>query len=577
MTEFTQKRLDLIIEEVEDMRRTKLFQAEETRVVFKKRKEFEQKIHSVLKDVKSYEDYIIYEKSILKDIGIRREKHKIFEKKNIELKIIKRIKTLYELALQHTNDISLFLAFFKFCKKVNYVNDASDAVASLVQLHSDKPEVWQVATNWHAYDCKDVNAALAMFPKALEIHKDSQMLYKERIKLELHCVIHNNQSEDKCISSITEVVETIFTNIHDPDFYIELIVLLEEHHCTISIQDIIIKKITNDYYDNENVWDALAQRERRGVYLIIKTSTQDQAEASTKTRTPKAKLEACFAKYNEGLSKVSSDTKPKLWALYLDFLIDLQQDTACANVLKQSTLRTALNEAYADNCLLERHYVAWLKLAQDEDILEIAEKGTAAFPLSVELWELRLNSQIVRDDPEKVNFVFKLSVNNLKETALPLWRAIIRYHYVVSDNDYIQLIYRDAVKQPKEISDVLKPQYLEWLTLAKGIEATREVYNDISLQQPYCKDLHMMMSKLESIQVNYNFGAWEKVHELACEQFGKEDVDVWINYIFFYTHYYKVHDNPAEKIQWLHNQAEKNLHKTLILDFHTKYSKITND
>uniref|UniRef100_A0A1Y1JV88 U3 small nucleolar RNA-associated protein 6 homolog n=1 Tax=Photinus pyralis TaxID=7054 RepID=A0A1Y1JV88_PHOPY len=573
MADFTQKRLDSIMEEVEDMRRTKLFTPDETRVVFKKRKEFEQKIHSVLIDVKSYEEYIIYEKSLLKDIGLRRKKHKIFEKNNIEYKIIKRIKTLYELALQRTNDVSLILAFFKFCKRVNYVHDASDAIARLVQLHADDPKVWQAATNWHAYDRKDINAALAMFPKALEIHKDSQMLYKERITLEIHSMVHNIKSKDECITSIREVVDTIFTNINDPNFYIELIVQLEEHQFTLAIQDVIINKMTGDYYNNENIWHALAQRERRGIYQLIKLSNPEPA---TKSRTPKAKLEACFAKYLEGLSKVSQVTKPKLWALYLDFLIDLQQDTASANVLKQSTLKAALHSAYSEDCLLERHYIAWVTFAQDEDALEIAEKGTDAFPHSVELWELRLCKQILKGDTGKVNLVFKLSIINLKEKSLPLWQKIISYHLIMSHDDYIHLIYRDAVKQAKEISDDLKPKYIEWLALAKGMKVTRDVYNELAIQEPYCKDLHAMMSKMESVQLKYNFKAWEKVHERACEQFGAEDVDVWIDYIVFYTDYYKVHENPAERIQWIHSEAEKKLHKSLILDFNRKYAKITN-
>lgn len=110
-------------------------------------------------------------------------------------------------------------------------------------------------------------------------------------------------------------------------------------------------------------------------YVLEEPTSGGTGTVNIQTRTPRARLEACFLKYQEGLSRVFSTTKPKLWSLYIDFLLDLQKETASvATVLKMETLKAALNDASSDNSLSERHYMAWMEIAS-EDVLEIAEKG----------------------------------------------------------------------------------------------------------------------------------------------------------------------------------------------------------
>lgn len=103
-----------------------------------KRKEFEYKIHSRLKDLQDFTDYISYEKCLLKDIKLRRNKFKRNEKKsNIEYVIIKRIKSLYEVALQRFPDeITLFYSFLKFCDKVNFANAASNVISTMIKVRN---------------------------------------------------------------------------------------------------------------------------------------------------------------------------------------------------------------------------------------------------------------------------------------------------------------------------------------------------------------------------------------------------------------------------------------------------------
>lgn len=106
------------------------------REILKRRKEFENKIHSVTKELKFYLAYINYEKALLKTVKLRRGKHKIKDgKEGIDYKIIKRIRVLYEIAIQRFHcDTLLFQEFLKFCKLVHLANSALDIISVILKV-----------------------------------------------------------------------------------------------------------------------------------------------------------------------------------------------------------------------------------------------------------------------------------------------------------------------------------------------------------------------------------------------------------------------------------------------------------
>jgi hypothetical protein len=176
----------------------------------------------------------------------------------------------------------------------------------------------------------------------------------------------------------------------------------------------------------------------------------------------------------------------------------------------------------------------------------------------------------------KVDEVFKRGVDMLKERSLPLWFMYLRYYGLLARDDIIDSIYRKGITQPQEISETLKPKYIEWLALSKGINDARKMYNILANEKPYCKELHATMSKLESTEIDHDYEIWAQIHELACKQFGEEDVDVWINHILFYLHFNKS-DNVNEKVQRICREAENTLSPLLQSDFREKYAKALSD
>lgn len=176
-----------------------------------------------------------------------------------------------------------------------------------------------------------------------------------------------------------------------------------------------------------------------------------------------------------------------------------------------------------------------------------------------------------------VDHVFKLGTTVLKENALPLWKTILKYHYCMSDRDYVEAIYKDAVKQPKEISATLKCLYIEWLVVSKGISAARNAYLKIAELEPYCKELHETMSKIESMDVNPKYECGIRVHQFATQQFGHDDIDVWLNYVRYVLYFIGNRPGgddlelPEEVIR---QEAERKLPDYLFDDFVDEYEKL---
>lgn len=64
-------------------------------------------------------------------------------------------------------------------------------------MHSDKPEVWLLASKWENEEQKDVEAARSFLLKGLQRHPDAEVLYMELFKAELLMITFNAESDEE--------------------------------------------------------------------------------------------------------------------------------------------------------------------------------------------------------------------------------------------------------------------------------------------------------------------------------------------------------------------------------------------
>lgn len=86
-----------------------------------------------------------------------------------------------------------------------------------------------------------------------------------------------------------------------------------------------------------------------------------------------------------------------------------------------------------------------------------------------------------------------------------------------------EALFERALAAPVSVVSALRPMYLEWLCLSRGIRDARAAYDKLCLQPPLSLDLHTKMATLESMQTTAVMKQVRKCHENACNQFGKDN------------------------------------------------------
>lgn len=281
----------------------------------------------------------------------------------------------------------------------------------------------------------------------------------------------------------------------------------------------------------------------------------------------------CIAKYEAGLERVPEESKKELWHIYLEYLIDLQVDLVISHNMKTQALLSGLKRAAP--YLIEKHYAIWAKVAGEEETEGILDQGLVALPESMELWKLRLQYEILKmnkptydkgETERNIEKLFVRAIGTLKRKTLPIWMLILRFTTLFKGVSDCEKFYWRGIEGPMEISQEFKPQFLEWLAITKNIDAARLAYKQLVKDTPYCKQLHLTMSKLEEAQVDINLREWQFVHDCAIEQFGEVDDDVWINYMKFSLNY-KDCPNKNEVKTNIRNKAKQYLPFLVYMDF----------
>lgn len=197
------------------------------------------------------------------------------------------------------------------------------------------------------------------------------------------------------------------------------------------------------------------------------------------------------------------------------------------------------------------------------------------------LWKLRLQYVITKcsdkDDftDDKVDAVFRSSLATLQDKALPMFTGMIRYKMLSGKSEEVESLYKQGVKQAPAIAQTLKCQYIEWLSVFGNIHKTRNTYQELAKMKPYCKELHNTMSQIEMAELQFNGEAWGAVHELACDQFGDKDIDVWLNHLMFYVQFNKKAPNAEQRIASIKGVAALKLPGPLFTEFNDKWKKMS--
>lgn len=96
-------------------------------------------------------------------------------------------------------------------------------------------------------------------------------------------------------------------------------------------------------------------------------------------------------------------------------------------------------------------------------------------------------------------------------------------YYRLKNSPKIEETFKAGIQNKGNVAQMLKPLYLEWLVLNKGITEARKIFETSELQNPPCLEVFKMMGALEINQPECSHKHVRRCHELACSYFGKSD------------------------------------------------------
>lgn len=626
-------RAEGMIPELEQMEQIGLFEKHEIRTIVKKRKEFEYKIQRRTKCKEDHLRYIQYEMDLLKLLRLRREKKGVAHNKaDIEFVIANRVNRLFKQAIQRfKDDVRLWISYIKFCKQMRFHSCVSRTLVQMLQVHSDKPKLWRFAANWEFEENHSVENARQFLLRGLRFHPESKCLFAEAFRLELqYAAMKRKQHYEKeeaegrknpvgersntsapsgmeapgisgqtdCQHDGTEEVsdqvlegrlaeviyESAIEKIHDVRFLIDLLAIAKEYDFTNKLQFKMVTYLMHTFSNDELTWDTMARRELEGLTYIdpqfleesnsltapSDTSEIDEDRKNSKNSCLKQRIRQCCGVYVAVLKQLPTE---RMWSLYLEMVLELNQDLTYFPKFKKNLLRVAFQDAHSAGCMQEKYYLLWVDMLKSQKkfkkLEDVLREATERIPSSVQLWQARLSYLLSKDEDRLGLAVFQDATVHLgcdSKAAFPLWELILQY-YQTKDIHKVEQMFQDGVIQGPAISLNLKPMYIEWLVLAKGIVAARKVYESLSIQPPLCLKLHTKMAALESIQPDMNPKHVRRCYEMACNQFGKSNTDVWMEYIKF-----EQERGDAKRVSEIYVRAVKSLDPVYTDSFVTEFS-----
>lgn len=283
----------------------------------------------------------------------------------------------------------------------------------------------------------------------------------------------------------------------------------------------------------------------------------------------KSATQLCIAVYKSAIKILPTIA---MWEKYLDTLIEISRDEKRKSTLDNNVLKATFQEAFDGGFLLEHHYLAWLEiLSGDPKYPEVLVKATDSIPKSVELWLNRLRYYTTLDDEEQVKNVAQEAKKALGSNSLQIYRSLIKYYQMKSGTVFAQeiktLFEEGIARSEPDISLSLRPQYIEWLSIVRNIKFARLEYEQMASKLPFCLELHRKMIELEMARFTPSAEIIRNIYKTACQQFGKEKTDVWMDYIKFELEL----GDPAN-VSEIYNQAKNTLNENLVYIFSTDFA-----
>lgn len=535
------------------------------------------RIQRVTKCLRDYLNFIKYEKDLVAVVRARRRTKHIPQKKaNIEMGILNRIKILYKQAVHRfPQALPVWDEYVQFCKAYKFPTEVPVIFDNMLKFHADKPEVWQKAVMWEHEEAKNAARVKHLIYGGLQRHPKSETLYFTFIKLKLleaanqSAVADADQREEaqkKLLAQAEVIYKEALGNIKTLEFLVGMLEIVSQFEFAWPLEAVILAGLQKSHRKSELMWHTLARRELDGRHLEM---FEEGGVNKTHPSDPKKCIELCVTVYETACELLDTE---QMWSYYLGTLFMVYEMEMDDKGKTEELIHKAFAAAMRENKVSEECFFKFIEfttyyshLLTNDQQLVIFEEATTKFPQNVSMWEMQMRFHIDYQQTDDVYRVFRLALKQLSTTdSFPLWQLLLLF-YKSDDrlSGKVKGIYREAIDLAvTEISNKLKPQFLEYLVQSEGIAAARSEYNKLCLCVPSCLEMHQRMARMEAMQETASVSDWRKCHDMATQFFGKENVNVWLEMIKF-----EKSNGDPKKVSQLYLRAMNTLDKDLVSTF----------
>ncbi|KOB72321.1 U3 small nucleolar RNA-associated protein 6-like protein [Operophtera brumata] len=493
MAEQVNQRIEDMINELEQMRRTTLYNDEEIKEISRKRKEFEYHIQRHVKQKEDYVQYIAYELSLLEDISSRRKMANLTEKKkDIEYAIAHRLNKVFkQFIYRFQNEVEIYFEYLKFCKSVGFKTAASGIIGQMLQMHGDKPKMWQLASKWETEEHDNLEVARGFLLKGLQRHPDA---------------------EEKLLKRADVVWRNGLKNVNGVSLLFNCLDLVLKYEVEGDMRNSIKKEIWARK-DHKDVWTYIAEKELEGCHWEV---IEEFVEKSTKF--PKV-VNNCIGVYEEALIQFPDE---KLCTKYIHTLLKLD-DSICDDSQKISAVKQAWWSGYGSDLLTNEMFAFGIEMLKMED--EASNKNSKLRCV----WEEKL--LLSKPNENKMMAVLQDAIKVLKaEDSIYLYNLMI-------DNVESNVTFKKLLKKFQSCENnillAVKPKLLQKMYDHNGLKAARDLYEELIRMPPIQLEVDTVMINIEKLQEKLNAKQIRRCYECAIQHHGTNVVDIWNDYIEF--------------------------------------------
>ncbi|XP_050443525.1 uncharacterized protein LOC126847389 [Adelges cooleyi] len=421
--------------------------------------------------------------------------------------------------------------YIEFCMNNNLLDLCSQLLRTLMTGSHSDPEIYMTAARFEFDERTDIEQARKYYEQGRKEHSHYKKLYLDEVGMEIQHHEGGANNYDLCIEKYRAAINHFKGDI---TFHMQVLNSSLIHRSVHRIHSLIVCDMVETYKHNELLWHNLAQLQLRGY------SYNPQTQRLSFSKEFMA-VHNCINIYEDVLKQnILQINKQHLWELYLDTVIEIRESYRMQNKSTKKYMHETLERAFQNAhisgaLLLPKYYLYWAENSSPNDRRAILTGAVKALKKSLELWTELLNLYITHDCFEKLIEVFQEGVRELRDDSLPLWEIVIRYMLNTHPKLVEQLYNEGSRVSYKVIALEMRPSYLDWCVLQKGIFAARELFEDLKNLEPPCQSLYMTMINCEKAQTNdvSKIKTIRKLYNDACNKFGKIDIEIWIECIRF--------------------------------------------